>query len=90
MNALENSGMADNTWIVVFSDHGWHLGEKEHIAKQTLWTRSTRLPCHCPAHADERHAARMRCDQPVELLDVYPTLVEATGLTPKRTSILMA
>jgi len=36
IDALDQSDMADNTWIVVLSDHGWHLGEKDHIAKQTL------------------------------------------------------
>ncbi len=85
MDALEKSDMADNTWIVVFSDHGWHLGEKNHIAKQTLWTRSTRVPMIIVPPMRLKDTPRgMRCDQPVELLDVYPTLVEATGLTPQK------
>ena len=44
IDALDASDMAQSTWIVVLSDHGWHLGEKNHIAKQTLWTRATRVP----------------------------------------------
>ncbi|MBT6007416.1 MAG: sulfatase, partial [Prolixibacteraceae bacterium] len=37
LDALENSKYADNTIIVLWSDHGWHLGEKEHWRKATLW-----------------------------------------------------
>ena len=42
--ALDQSGAANNTWIVLWSDHGWHLGEKEHWGKWTGWERSTRVP----------------------------------------------
>ena len=82
IDALDKSDMADNTRIVVLSDHGWHLGEKEHVAKQTLWTRSTRVPMIVvPPKRIKAYPRGARCDQPVELLDVYPTLVHATGLT---------
>ncbi len=81
IDALDNSDMADNTWIVVLSDHGWHLGEKNHIAKQTLWTRSTRVPLIVVPPKRMTDTPRgVRCDRPAELLDVYPTLVAATGL----------
>lgn len=81
VNELDQSEMADNTWIVVASDHGWHLGEKQHIAKQTLWTRSTRVPLIIVPPKYRTDLARgLRCDRPVELLDIYPTLVDATGL----------
>ena len=81
IDALDKSDMADNTWIVVLSDHGWHLGEKEHVAKQTLWTRSTRVPMIIVPPKRMKDTPRgVRCDQPAELLDVYPTLVAATGI----------
>lgn len=81
LDALDESDQADNTWIVVFSDHGWHLGEKNHIAKQTLWTRSTRVPMIIVPPRRLKDAPRgVRCDRPTELLDVYPTLVDAAGL----------
>lgn len=81
IDALDASDMADNTWIVVLSDHGWHLGEKDHIAKQTLWTRSTRVPLIVVPPKRMRETPRgVRCDRPVELLDVYPTLIDAAGL----------
>ena len=81
INALDKSDMADNTWIVVLSDHGWHLGEKEHVAKQTLWTRSTRVPMIIVPPKRMKDTPRgVRCNQPAELLDIYPTLVHATRL----------
>ncbi len=86
IDQLDKSEMADNTWIVVLSDHGWHLGEKEHIAKQTLWTRSTRVPLIIvPPKRIKDMPRGVRCNQPVELLDIYPTLVAATGLETKPT-----
>ena len=81
IDALDESDLADHTWIVVLSDHGWHLGEKEHVAKQTLWTRSTRVPMIVVPPKRMKDTPRgLRCDRPAELLDVYPTLVEAAGL----------
>ncbi|MBT8044234.1 MAG: sulfatase [Verrucomicrobiae bacterium] len=81
IDALDDSDMADNIWIVVFSDHGWHLGEKNHIAKQTLWTRSTRVPLIVvPPKRLQSMPRGVRCERPAELLDIYPTLVAATGL----------
>jgi arylsulfatase A-like enzyme len=44
LDALEASPHADNTIIVLWSDHGWHLGEKQHWAKRILWEESTRVP----------------------------------------------
>lgn len=83
IDALDSSDMADDTWIVVLSDHGWHLGEKDHVAKQTLWTRSTRVPLIIvPPRRIADTPRGVRCDRPVELLDVYPTLVAAAGVAP--------
>ena len=44
LDALEQSDAADNTIVVFWSDHGWHLGEKQHLHKFTLWERSTHVP----------------------------------------------
>ncbi len=44
LEAVEKSGRAEETVIVLFSDHGWHLGEKLITGKNTLWERSTRVP----------------------------------------------
>ena len=44
MATLDSSSQAKNTWVVIWSDHGWHLGEKQHWGKSTGWQRSTRVP----------------------------------------------
>ena len=44
LDALERTGRADDTIIVLWSDHGWHLGEKHRWRKQTLWEEATRVP----------------------------------------------
>lgn len=78
--ALDRSDHAKNTIVVLFSDHGFHLGEKQRWAKQSLWERSTRVPfiiCR-PGQTDGQ-----RCSQPVELLSIYPTLLELCGLPPR-------
>ncbi len=83
MTALEEQGLADNTIIVLWGDHGWHLGEKLITGKNTLWDDGTRVPL---IFAGPGVAAGQRCTQPAELLDIYPTLIELCGL-PKRTDL---
>jgi arylsulfatase A-like enzyme len=79
LDALSASGLADNTIVVVWGDHGWHLGEKLITGKNTLWERSTRVPL---VFAGPGVASGGRCQRPAELLDMYPTLVELCGLPP--------
>lgn len=78
LDGLERSPHGTNTVIVFFSDNGWHLGEKQHWHKSTLWQRATHVPMIVAAPA-ARDAGRART-QPVNLLDIYPTLVELCGL----------
>ncbi len=80
LDALEANGLAGNTVVVLWSDHGWHLGEKGISGKNTLWERSTRVPL---VFAGPGVASAARCDRAVELLDLYPTLVELSGLPAK-------
>ena len=80
METLEQTGLSRNTIVVVASDHGWHLGEKEITGKNTLWEPSTRVPF---LFAGPGIGRRLQCREPVELLDLYPTLVELCGL-PRR------
>jgi arylsulfatase A-like enzyme len=82
VSALEKSRHAADTVLVVWSDNGWHLGEKKHWHKSTLWQRSTHVPLILRAPG-QRAAGRAR-KQPASLLDLYPTLVELCGLSPKR------
>ncbi|MEK7407970.1 MAG: sulfatase [Acidobacteriota bacterium] len=76
--ALDASPHAANTILVFWSDNGWHLGEKKHWHKSTLWQRSTHVPLILRAPG-ARAAGKPR-KQPVSLLDLYPTLVELCGL----------
>ncbi len=85
LDALDTASSADNTVIVLWSDHGWHLGEKQHWGKWTGWERSTRVPMIIvpPKNQSDRFAAAgSRCDQPVGLIDLYPTLTQLCGVTP--------
>ncbi|MCP5111821.1 MAG: sulfatase, partial [bacterium] len=81
LDALDASPYRDNTIIVYWSDHGWHLGEKNHIHKGTLWEEATKVPfiMRAPGVAP----AGVRCSRPVGLIDIYPTLIELCGLTQK-------
>jgi arylsulfatase A-like enzyme len=78
LEALAGSAYADDTIIVFWSDHGYHLGEKEHWHKRTLWERATHVPVIVVAPGVTEAGAR--CSRPVNLLDLYPTLVELCGL----------
>lgn len=77
LDALEKTGRRDNTIVVLWSDHGWHLGEKEITGKCSLWGRSTRVPL---IFAGPGVTSSQRCNRSVELLDIYPTLIELCGL----------
>jgi arylsulfatase A-like enzyme len=83
VSAVEQSDYADNTIIVVWGDHGWHLGEKDITGKNTLWDRGTKVPL---VFAGPDVTPRQRCGQPVELLDIYPTLIDLAG-APTRSDL---
>lgn len=72
LHALKSSPHAENTLIVLWSDHGWHLGEKQHWAKRTLWEESTRVPLLI---AGPGIKPGKPCKEPASLIDLYPTLV---------------
>ena len=78
LDALEKSPHKDNTIVVITSDHGWNMGEKDHLFKNSPWEESTRVPMMIRApgvsvpHGVATH--------PVSLIDVYPTLVDLCDL----------
>jgi arylsulfatase A-like enzyme len=78
LDALDQSAYAKDTIIVFWSDNGWHLGEKQHVHKSTLWQRSTHVPMIVAGPGIE--SAGVPRTQPVSLLDIYPTLLEMCGL----------
>lgn len=77
LSALENSPYADNTIVVVTSDNGYHVGEKEFIHKNTPWERSARVPL---VIAGPGMAVGIEVEQPVSLVDLYPTFIDFAGL----------
>jgi len=77
LNALEKSPYAGNTLVIVTSDHGYHMGEKESHFKNTTWEESMRVPFLA---AGPGVARGQECDLPISLIDVYPTLVDYAGL----------
>jgi choline-sulfatase len=79
LKGLEESGESDNTMIVLWSDHGFHLGEKLRWAKRTLWEETTRVPLIFAGPG----ITPSECARPVGLLDVFPTLNEVCGLPVK-------
>ena len=80
LDALDDAGLTSNTIIVLWSDNGWHLGEKLITGKNSLWNRSTRVPLIFAGTGITRGA---RCTRPAELLDIYPTLTDLCGLPAK-------
>lgn len=77
IDALDKGPLADNTIVILWSDHGYHLGHKRHWEKFTLWNQATHVPMII---VDRRHAdSSGRCERPVSLLDLYPTLSELCG-----------
>ena len=78
IQALDASRYKDNTIVVLWSDHGYHLGEKGHWHKRTLWKRSVRVPYIVVAPGVTR--AGSVTDAPVDLMSIYPTLLELAGL----------
>ena len=78
LDHLENSPHADNTIVVLWSDHGWHLGEKQHWRKWMPWEESTRSPLM--VYIPKGKGNGQVCQRTVGLIDIYPTLCELCDL----------
>ncbi|MFT5410551.1 MAG: arylsulfatase A-like enzyme, partial [Verrucomicrobiales bacterium] len=88
LDALEKSPNRDNTIVVLWSDHGWHLGEKQHWQKFTMWRASTRVPLimRVPQGVPGLPKGTEpggRCSRPVNLVSLFSTLTELSGLPPQ-------
>ena len=77
LDALDASPHRENTIVVLFSDHGFHLGEKQRWAKRTIWEDGDRVPL---IFAAPGFPAGQTTAKPAQLLDIFPTLLELTGL----------
>ncbi len=80
IDGLQNGPNAENTIVVLWGDHGWHLGEKLRYRKATGWIESTRLPLliRTPEMKQQKD-----CRRPVNLIDLFPTLIDYCGLPAK-------
>lgn len=78
LDGFEKSPMKDNTIVMFWSDHGWHLGEKQHWRKFALWEESTRAPFLISAPRVTK--AGTVCDRTIDYMSIYPTLCDLAGL----------
>ncbi len=88
IDALDSSPSRDNTIVVLWGDHGWHLGEKQHWQKYTGWRVCTRIPLIFRAPAGtpglpKGTKAGSICNKPANLLSLFPTLTELAGIPAK-------
>ena len=82
LDKLDSTGKQDNTIIVLWADHGYHLGDKESCVKFTLWEKANHVPFIIVAPGVTKPGSI--CERPVSLVDIYPTLVELAGLPPAK------
>jgi len=78
LDALEKSPHRDNTIVVFWGDHGWHLGEKSHWRKFALWEEATRAPLIWVVPGVTKPG--VICDRPVDFMSIYPTLTALCGI----------
>ena len=78
LEKLKESGLTENTLVIFTSDHGYHLGEHGHWQKQTLFEDATRIPLIFSGPGIKK-GIRIS-SAPVELIDIYPTIMEFTGI----------
>ena len=81
LDAVDASSHAQNTIIIFTSDHGYHMGEKQRVFKNTLWEPSTSVPL---VMSGPGIAMGQQCEEPVSLIDMYPTIVEMAQLPAQR------
>ena len=88
MTTLDNSSYSNNTIVMLFSDHGYHVGEKQYLRKNALWNEATRVPLIIRSPEHSQNAGGV-VDHPVSLVDIYPTLkdlCDLVGDTKKNTT----
>jgi arylsulfatase A-like enzyme len=78
LDAIDKSPERDNTIVVFTSDHGFHIGEKQFLYKQSLWDGATRVPLIVAGL--EGMPQGVTCEHPVSLIDIYPTINELCRL----------
>jgi len=77
LESLKQNPRDRETFVMLVSDHGWHLGEKKHWCKGAIWEQTTHIPFIVRGPGVKTGSS---CTQPVSLIDVYPSLVDLAGL----------
>lgn len=77
LKSLEQNPRGRETYVMLVSDHGWHLGEKKHWCKGAIWEQTTHIPLIVRGPGIK---VGSKCTQPVSLIDVYPSLVDLASL----------
>ncbi|NOR75094.1 MAG: sulfatase-like hydrolase/transferase [Draconibacterium sp.] len=77
LEALNDSKFAENTIVVLTSDHGWQMGQKQYLFKNSPWENSTHIPLVVKVPGVK---AGSKVEQAVSLIDIYPTLTDVCGL----------
>ncbi len=78
LDELDRLGLAENTLIVLWGDHGWHLGDHSYWTKHTNYEQANRIPIIIVAPGVAKPGSFT--GQPAQTVDIYPTLVELAGL----------
>ena len=78
LDALNNRRLKENTIVILTSDHGWQLGEKDYLYKNSPWEESTRIPYIIKVPGES--VAGSKVEHPVSLIDIYPTLIDLCHL----------
>ena len=81
LDSLKENPRGRETFVMLVSDHGWHLGEKKHWCKGAIWEQTTHIPFIVRGPGIETGST---CTQPVSLIDVYPSLVDLAGFENSR------
>ena len=80
LEALETSGVRENTIVILWSDHGFHLGEKGIWGKATNYEIATRVPLIVSTPKTFENSSNLQTNALVELVDIYPSLCDMAGI----------
>ena len=83
LDALNHSKLKNNTIVIFTSDHGWQMGEKDYLYKNSPWDESTRVPFII--RDPKRSKIGDQVEHPVSLIDIYPTLMDLCKLRGETT-----
>ena len=78
MDALDRTGLAQSTTVILWGDNGFHLGEKLHWRKFVLWEEATRVPLIIAPPGRSQMARKIY--EPTGLIDIFPTIAELAGI----------